>query len=49
VTLLDACIGRARLVYLLGRSGTPLSDWLPLGLAAAVVGLMFLAGPGVPP
>jgi hypothetical protein len=42
-------IGRARLVYLLGRSGTPLSDWLPLGLAAAVVGLMFLAGPGVPP
>jgi hypothetical protein len=38
-------IGRARLVYLLGRSGSPLSDWLPLGLAAAVIGLMALAGP----
>ena len=39
-------IGRARLVYLLGRRGSPLSDWLPLGMAVAVVGLMFLAGPG---
>jgi hypothetical protein len=39
-------IGRARLVYLLGRSGAPLTDWVPLGLAVAVVGLMFLAGPG---
>jgi hypothetical protein len=39
-------IGRARLVYLLGRSGTPLTDWIPLGMAAAVVGLMLLAGPG---
>ena len=39
-------IGRARLVYLLGRSGSPLTDWLPLGLAMAVVGLMFLAAPG---
>lgn len=38
-------IGRARLVYLLGRTGSPLTDWLPLGLAAAVVGLMFIAGP----
>lgn len=38
-------IGRARLVYLLGRSGSPLTDWLPLGMAFAVVGLMFLAGP----
>jgi hypothetical protein len=38
-------IGRARLVYLLGRSGSPLTDWLPLGLAAAVIGLMALAGP----
>jgi hypothetical protein len=37
-------IRRARLVYLLGRSGTPLTDWLPLGLAAAVVGLMLLGG-----
>jgi hypothetical protein len=40
-------IGRARLVYLLGRSGTPLTDWVPLGLAAAVIGLMFVAGPGI--
>lgn len=40
-------LGRARLVYLLGRSGSPLSDWLPLGLAAAVVGLLVVAGPGV--
>lgn len=39
-------IGRARLVYLMGRSGSPLTDWLPLGLAAAVVGLMLVAGPG---
>ncbi|HUG97840.1 MAG TPA: hypothetical protein VMQ83_01525 [Gammaproteobacteria bacterium] len=39
-------LGRARLVYLLGRSGTPLTDWVPLGMALAVVGLMFLAGPG---
>lgn len=39
-------IGRARLVYLLGRSGTPLTDWVPLGIAVGVVGLMFLAGPG---
>lgn len=23
-------LGRARLVYLLGRGGTPLTDWLPL-------------------
>ena len=38
-------IGRARLVYLLGRSGSPLTDWLPLGMAFTVVGLMFLAGP----
>jgi hypothetical protein len=37
-------LGRARLVYLLGRSGTPLTDWLPLGMAVAVVGLMFVAG-----
>lgn len=42
-------ISRARLVYLLGRSGTPLTDWLPLGLAVAVIGLMCLgdAGPGM--
>jgi hypothetical protein len=39
-------IGRARLVYLLGRSGTPLTEWIPLGMAAAVVGLMLLAVPG---
>ena len=39
-------IGRARLVYLLGRSGTPLTDWVPLGLAFAVIGLMFLGGAG---
>jgi hypothetical protein len=43
---LPARIGRARLVYLLGRSGTPLTDWVPLCLATAVMGLMFLAGPG---
>jgi hypothetical protein len=42
---LSTRIGRARLVYLLGRTGSPLTDWLPLGLAAAVVGLMFIAGP----
>jgi hypothetical protein len=42
-------IGRARLVYLLGRSGTPLTDWVPLGLACMVLGLMLLAGPGAPP
>ena len=41
-------LSRARLVYLLGRSGQPLSDWLPLGLAAAVIGLMFLGGSGMP-
>lgn len=40
-------LGRARLVYLLGRSGAPLTDWVPLGLAAAVVGLMVVAGPGL--
>lgn len=40
-------LGRARLVYLLGRSGSPLTDWVPLGLAAAVIGLMFVAGPGI--
>jgi hypothetical protein len=39
-------IGRARLVYLLGRSGTPLTDWVPLGLACMVLGLMLLGGPG---
>jgi hypothetical protein len=39
-------LGRARLVYLLGRSGTPLTDWVPLGMAVAVIGLMFIAGPG---
>jgi hypothetical protein len=37
-------LGRARLVYLLGRSGAPLTDWLPLGMAAVVVGLMWLGG-----
>lgn len=42
-------IGRARLVYLLGRSGTPLTDWVPLGLACVVLGLMLLGGPGAPP
>lgn len=42
-------IGRARLVYLLGRSGAPLTDWVPLGLACGVLGLMLLGGPGVPP
>jgi len=41
-------IGRARLVYLLGRSGTPLSDWVPLGLAGAVVGMLLLGGTGLP-
>lgn len=42
-------LGRARLVYLLGRSGQPLTDWLPLCMATVFVGLMFLAGaaPGV--
>ena len=39
-------LGRARLVYLLGRSGTPLTDWVPLGMAVAVIGLMFVAGAG---
>ena len=42
-------IGRARLVYLLGRSGTPLTDWVPLGLACLVLGLMLLGGSGLPP
>ncbi len=42
-------IGRARLVYLLGRSGTPLTDWVPLGLAGLVLGLMVIGGSGVPP
>lgn len=45
---LAARIGRARLVYLLGRSGTPLTDWVPLGLACVVVGLLLLGGTGVP-
>jgi hypothetical protein len=44
---LPARLSRARLVYLLGRSGQPLTDWLPLGLASAVIGLMFIGG-GVP-
>lgn len=35
-------INRARLVYLLTRSGSPLTDWVPLGMACAVVGLMFI-------
>lgn len=38
-------LGRARLVYLLGRSGSPLTDWVPLCMALVVVGLMFAAGP----
>jgi hypothetical protein len=37
-------LGRARLVYLLSRSGTPLTDWVPLCLALAVIGLMSVAG-----
>jgi hypothetical protein len=37
-------LGRARLVYLLGRSGQPLTDWLPLCMATVFVGLLFLAG-----
>lgn len=41
-------LGRARLVYLLGRSGTPLTDWVPLCMALAVVGLMFVGGQAIP-
>jgi hypothetical protein len=41
---LPARLSRARLIYLLGRSGQPLTDWLPLGLAGVVVGLMFAGG-----
>lgn len=37
-------LGRARLVYLLRRSGTPLTDWVPLCMALAVIGLMAVAG-----
>lgn len=40
-------IGRARLVYLLGRGSTPLGDWLPLGLACAALGQL-LGVPGLP-
>jgi hypothetical protein len=40
-------IARARLVYLLGRSGQPLTDWLPLGMAVAVIGLMWLGAPPI--
>ncbi len=43
---LSTRIGRARLVYLLGRSGSPLTDWLPLALAAVTIGLMMLGAPG---